>query len=93
MLFQCGSDGSSNNNCTVTGGELGIAVVGYLSVVGAVPPINVVIRGISFVGDDDSSEYSNVPTAAVVVNVLGSQILVEDCIFAVRFLFCLEHFF
>jgi hypothetical protein len=69
--FQCGEDGSSDNNCIITGGESHVV---YVSLIDDEDGDNVEFAGITFVD------------AKLVTLFLGNagDITFEDCIFRVR---------
>ena len=80
VIIQCGSTGSSENNCIVNGNATAIEVQGVASIGGTVVPTGVEIRGLSFVGDAERGA----PKVALNSMVGSSQVKVVDCIFSVR---------
>jgi len=78
VIIQCGSTGSSENNCVVNGDATAIEVQGVVTIGIPVVPTGIEIRGLSFVGDAERGA----PLVAVNSLVDSSQVEVIDCIFA-----------
>jgi hypothetical protein len=73
MRLLCGADGTSQNDCVITGGDIQLGIIDEFNT-GGLPATNSLVRGIIFTGAAQSNIQANFPC----------HVVVQDCIFRVR---------
>lgn len=72
MRVLCGADGSSQNDCVITGGDMQLGIIDEFNT-GGLPAMNSLVRGITFTGASIANIQATFPC----------HVIVQDCIFRV----------
>jgi hypothetical protein len=72
MRVLCGADGSSQNDCVITGGDIQLGIINEFNTL--LPATNSLVRGITFTGASLLNIQATFPC----------HVIVQDCIFRVR---------
>ncbi len=73
MRVLCGADGSSQNGCVISGGDMQLGIIDEFKT-GGPPAINSLVRGITFTGASLANIQATFPC----------HVIFQDCIFRVR---------
>jgi hypothetical protein len=77
MRVLCGADGSSQNDCVITGGDMQLGIIDEFNT-GGLPAMNSLVRGITFTGASLANIQATFPC----------HVIFQDCIFRVRQIVC-----